>query len=123
MLSEAALEKLMTTLAPIALGALQKKMGDYISTPHGSKVKEGAFKDCEIELVGDKACIVTDADKGRVLYLDENTVQSCQYVKEKKKIQGAKPKTYYYYNITFKDGSVSYARMRRKYRDAMLSHM
>ena len=32
-------------------------------------------------------------------------------------------KTYYYYNIVFKDGNRSYVRMRRKYRDAMLSHM
>lgn len=119
MLPGMALEKLMTTLAPIALGALQKKMGDYISTPHGSKVKEGVFKDCPIELIDNEACIVTDADKGEVLYLNRYTIESYEYKKKKKKIKG----TYYYCNITFKDGSVSYVRMREKYLGAMLRDM
>ena len=42
-----------------------------------------------------------------------------RYVKEKKRTVGLARHTYFYYDITFKDGSESYVRMRRKYRDAM----
>ena len=69
------------------------------------------------------AFIVVDMSRGEVVMLTSDTIQSCQFLKEDKKLNKGKFKTYYYYNIVFKDGNRSYVRMRRKYRDAMLSHM
>lgn len=104
-----------TILGPTALN----KLKNYIEKPHGSKVKEGAFKDCTIELAGDKAFIVATAEKGEIVCLTSEYIQSYQFVKEKQKLHRGKFKTYYYYKITFKDGSESYVRMRKKYCKAM----
>ena len=106
---------IVTIVAPAAWG----KIKDYYGKPHGSKVKMGAYQDCLVELFGDKACIMADAGSGEVVFLTADTIQSCHYVKKKKKTVGLKQHTYYYYNITFKDGSESYVRMRKKYREAM----
>ncbi len=106
-------------LGPEVLAELIK----YFGKTHGSKVKKGAYKDCAIELDGDKAFIVTDPEKGEVVWLASDNIQSYQFVKEKEKFHRMKLKTYYYYNITFKDGSTSYVRMRKKYCKAMLNNV
>ena len=108
-------KKVVTVLAPTALNAAKK----YWSKDHGSKVKRGAFHECSIEMFGDKACIVVDEDNGQIVMLTSDTIQSYKYVKDKKRIVGLTYHTYFYYDIVFKDGSESYVRMRRKYRDAM----
>lgn len=117
--------KLAEILAPELLDRLRKKVMDYKGKPHGSKVKDGAYKDCLIEVDPDEeyAFIVVSMSRGEVVYLTSDTIESCQLIKEDKKLRKGKLKTYYYYNITFKDGSRSYVRMRKKYRDAMLNHM
>lgn len=114
----AAGQKVLTVLGPIAGNKLVK----YLSKDHGSKVKMGAYQECPIGLFGDKACIITDADNGEVIFLTSDTIQSYKYIKEKRRIVGITNHTYFYYNITFKDGSESYVRMRRKYREAMKSY-
>jgi len=114
----AAAKKIAVFLAPTVLAQAKK----YWEKDHGSKVKQGKFQECSIELFGDKACIVVNEDQGEVVFLTSDTIQSYQYVKEKKRIVGLTRHTYFYYDITFKDGSESYVRMRRKYRDAMLSY-
>ncbi len=93
----------------------------YFLKNHGSKVKEGAFKDCTIELAGDKAFIAVTPKKGEIVWLTSDNIRSYQFVKEKERFRPRKMKykTYYYYTITFKDGSQSYVRMRKKYRKAM----
>lgn len=118
---------------PAAAGELAKVLGpemliwlkNHMGKTKGSKVKDGAYKDCAIEVDPNEeyAFIVVDMSRGEVIYLTSDTIQSCQFLKEDKKLHKGKFKTYYYYNIFFKDGSRSYIRMRRKYRDAMLSHM
>ena len=113
--------ELLTILAPKGLDILRKRL----AAPHGSKVKDGAYKDCTIELDenDEYAFIVVDPGRGSVLYLTSDTIQAYQYVKQDKKLHKGKLKTYYYYNITFKDGSASYVRMRKKYCNAMFNHM
>lgn len=110
---------LMKLLGPVVLDELI----EYGGKPHGSKVKEGAFKDCTIELADDKAFIVATPESGEIVWLTSDYIQSCQFVKEKEKLHKGKLKKYYYYNIIFKDGSVSYVRMRKKYREAMLNNI
>lgn len=117
----AAAGQLITILGPQALAWLE----DRLTKPHGSKVKKGAYKDCLIELDESKeyAFIVVDPARGNILYLTSDTIQSCEYVKKAKKRRYLEYKTYYYYDITFKDGNRSYVRMRKKYRNAMFNHM
>ena len=97
---------------------------NYFLKNHGSKVKEGAFKDCTIELAGDKAFIAVTPKKGEIIWLTSDNIQSYQFVKKKDRFRPLKMayKTYYYYTITFKDGSTSYVRMRKKYRKAMMKY-
>ena len=109
---------IVTVVAPSAWNQIKK----YISKDHGSKVKQGAFQECPLEMFGDKACIVVNEDSGEVVMLTSDTIQSYRYVKEKKRTVGLTRHTYFYYDITFKDGSESYVRMRRKYREAMESY-
>jgi hypothetical protein len=96
----------------------------YFLKNHGSKVKEGAFKGCTIELAEDRAFIAVTPKKGEIVWLTSDNIQSYQYVKEKERFRPLKMayKTYYYYTITFKDGSQSYVRMRKKYRKAMMKY-
>lgn len=100
-----------------------KKISKYCSTDHGSKVKRGAFQECPIEEFGDKACIVIDDEKGIVLTLTADTIQSCQLVKKKVRQVGLERHTFYYYDIVFKNGCESYVRMRTKYRKAMEKYL
>lgn len=109
---------LAKVLGPEVLAELIK----YFGKTHGSKVKEGSYKDCTIELDGDKAFIVTNPEKGEVVWLTSDNIQSYKFVKEKEKLHNMKMETYYYYSITFKDGSTSYIRMREKYKIAMIRH-
>ncbi len=96
----------------------------YFLKNRGSKVKEGAFKGCTIELAEDKAFIAVTPKKGEIVWLTSDNIQSYQYVKQKVRFRPNKMayKTYYYYTITFKDGSQSYVRMRKKYRRAMIKY-
>ncbi len=111
--------QILTIVGPVAL----KKAKKFWETDHGSKVKKGAYSECPIELFGDKACIVVSEDGGEIIMLTSDTIQSCHYVKEKKRLVGVKYHTYFYYDITFQNGEESYVRMRRKYRDAMETYM
>lgn len=112
-------KKILTYGGPIAAKELKK----YLGKDHGSKVKMGVYQECSIGMFGDRACIIANADNGEYVLLTSDTIQSYKYVKEKRRVVGLTSHTYFYYNITFKDGSESYVRMRRKYRDAMLNHM
>jgi len=116
-------KKLIQILTPELLKILKEEIERCKSKPHGSKVKEGVFKDCTIELAGDKALIAVNPEKGEVVWLTSDNIQSYQLVKEKERFHIRKYETYYYYYITFKDGSTCYARMRGKYRDAMINNV
>lgn len=99
-----------------------EELKKYFGKTHGSKVKEGRYKDCTIELNGDKAFIVVNPEKGEVVWLTSDNIQSYQFIKEKERLHKGKKKMYYYYHITFKDGSTSCVRMREKYKTAMIRH-
>lgn len=113
----AAIKGVITVLGPTAL----KQAKGYWGGNHGSKVKMGAFQECKIEMYGDKACIVVDSDHGEIVLLTSDYIQSYRFIEEK--FKKLKMKTYYYYEIVFKDGKESYVRMSKKYRDAMVSYM
>lgn len=124
------MEKLITVIEVVKLAEMLgfKSIPDllkYFLRNHGSKVKEGAFKDCTIELAGDKAFIAVTPEKGEIVWLTSDNVESYQFVKKKDRFRPIKMSysTYYYYTITFKNGKTSYVRMRKKYRKAMLNHM
>lgn len=110
---------IITVVAPNAWGKIKKFLGKN----RGSKVKRGAFQDCSIEMFGDKACIVVDEDSGEIIMLTSDTIQTYRYVKEKERTVGLSRHTYFYYDITFKDGSESYVRMRKKYLEAIERYM
>ena len=111
-----------TTIGPVALKMAKKQFKKYLSKDHGSKVKKGEFAEATIEMFGDKACIQLNKEGSQVLLLTSDNIQSYRYVDEKKRMGGKGLHTYFYYDIVFKDGSESYVRMRRKYRDAMLKY-
>lgn len=115
-------KKLITILGPIAADELKRRVEEYRKKPHGSKVKEGIFKDCTIELDGDRAFIAVNPEKGEIVWLTSDNIQSYQFMQEKKKFHNWQLKTYYYYHIIFNDGNQCYARMREKYRDAMINN-
>lgn len=109
-----------TTVAPVALDIAKKQFQKYFSRDHGSKVKMGEFAEATIEMYGDKACIKLNENGSKVLLLTSDTIHSYRFIEEKFHI--SRMKDYYYYDITFKDGSTSYVRMSEKYRDAMLRY-
>lgn len=104
---------------PVALGEAKKLFKKYLQKDQGSKVKKGAFAEASIEMYGNQACIQLDKAGRNVLLLTSDNVRSYEYVKEKKKAHGLTVHKYYYYTIYYTDGSSSYVRMRKKYRDAM----
>ena len=112
-----AAKKIVTAVGPDAV----KHVVKYQKGNHGSKVKRGAYQDCKVEMFGDKACIVTDPDSGEVVFLTSDFIESCRFIEEK--FKKARMKTYYYYEIVFKDGQQSYVRMSSKYRDAMENYL
>lgn len=100
--------------------AIKAKLMDIVTKRRGSKVKMGAYAECPLEMFGDKACIVVNGDKEHIIPLTADTVVSYRPVlKEKKKLVKGKLHKYYYLNILFKSGEESYARMRKKYLEAM----
>ena len=109
----------VAAVAPVALDIAKQLFKKYTSKNHGSKVKMGEFAEASIEMFGDKACIKLNENSSQILLLTSDNVESYHYVEEKKRLVGATYHTYFYYNIKFKDGTESYVRMRRKYRDAM----
>lgn len=111
--------QVINEIVTVVGSALLEKAKVYWSKDHGSKVKMGAFHECPIEMFGDRACIVVDEEKGEVIFLTADFIQSYRYAGQKKRTVKLKQHTYFYYTITFKDGRESYVRMRRKYRDAM----
>lgn len=104
-------------IGPVALNVAKKWYKKYTSKDRGSKVKKGEFAEASIEMFGDKACIQLDEKGSRVLLLTADNIQSYRFVKEDFKV--TRGKTYYYYDIVFRDGTESYVRMSKKYRDAM----
>jgi len=110
-------EGLVTIIAPAVLKETKK----YWKKDHGSKVKEGAYKNCSIDMFGSKACILVEPEQGKVLLLTDEEIAGCKFIKDKFRIKCGK--TYYYYEITFKDGSRSIVRMSKKYRDAMCEYV
>ena len=121
-ISPEALE-LLGKIATVAGPQAVKKIKEYCSTDHGSKVKRGAFQECPVEEFGDKACIVADDKKGILIMLTADTIQSCHLVKQKVRQVGLERHTYYYYDIVFKNGCESYVRMRTKYRKEMEKYL
>lgn len=83
---------------------------------HGSKVKMGMFAECSIERYADRACIV-DKDNGLWIALTSENVKECRYLRKKYKV--SRGKKYYYYEIIFANGSSSYVRMSKKYRECL----
>ena len=112
-------QAIVSVVGPVAL----KKLQDYVSTNQGSKVVQGAFYGCPIEWMGDKACIVLDKQKGEIILLTSDTIQSFQTSYSKKKFAGLKYQRFFYCDIKFKDGSESYAQMTWKYRKAIYKHI
>ncbi len=111
--------KIVVALGPAAL----KEVTHYLLGNHGSKVKMGDYAECKIARFDDTACIVVDSESGAVIPLGEDTVESYDFVKEKKRMVGLKYKTYFYYNVRFKNGQESYIRISRKNMMAFLQHM
>jgi hypothetical protein len=112
---QAVAKKIVEVVGPIALKQAKK----FWDTDHGSKVKQGAYHECPVEMFADKACIVVNEERGEIVLLTSDNVESYRYMKEKKRLNGVQMHTYYYYEIDFKNGEHSYVRMRRKYREAM----
>lgn len=93
-----------------------------MSSYHGSKVKAGDYKECKIASHEGKVYIIVNSERGEIIHLNSDTIESYEYVKEKKRMVGLELKTYFYYNLYFKSGAKSYVRMSRKKRDAMLAY-
>ena len=113
-------------VVPIALDTAKELFGEikdaqayFQKLIKVSKVKMGEFVEAPIGMFGDKACILLNDDGSKVLLLTSDTIESYQFVQEKKKGVGPSRHRYRYYNITFKNGSTSYVRMRRTYAEAM----
>lgn len=115
-------KKAIAVLGPVALAEAGKQFKKYTSVDHGSKVKTGQFAGASIKLSGDMAYIKLNEDSSRILPLTPENIESCRYMTKKKRQVGLESHTYYYYEITFKDGSKCTARMRKKYREAMIKH-
>ena len=103
----------------VALNIAKEVFKTYTSKNHGSKVKMGEFAGAALKMFGDKACIKLNKDGSKVLMLTKENVKSYKYHTEKQKMGPKGYHTYFYYTITFKDGTESYVCMRQKYRDAI----
>lgn len=108
---------IVTTIGEIIvkyIGDLPEIIKTEIKKDHGSKVKVGRFHDCSIVFAGTKSCIVVDAEQHELVYLTPECVLCSRYVE--KKFRPSRAKTYYYYEIIFKDGTESYVRVSEKHR-------
>ena len=90
-------EGMKIVVGPMVLKETKK----FLEKNHGSKVKKGLYHDCPIELFGDMACIITDMEKGELVLLTSENIESLYFEKEKRR--GVPLHTYYYYTITYKN--------------------
>lgn len=111
--------KIIKIAGPIAL----EQITEYLSGNHGSKVKEFAYADCKIARFDNIPCIVVDAGSGEIIPLNADTIEKYTFIKEKKRMVGVKLKTYFYYDIMFKNGERSRIRISRKNCDAMFHNL
>ena len=97
------------------IGAAYEAIKKELKKDHGSKVKAGRFVDCPVVAVGTTSCIVVDEDNNTFVYLTpENVLRSTHVKKNFRLIRG---KTYYFYELVFRDGSQSYIRVSKKHRN------
>lgn len=96
------------------IGDLPETIKAELKKDHGSKVKVGRFHDCSIVFAGTKSCIVVDAEQHELVYLTPEYVLCSRYVE--KKFRLSRGKTYYYYEIIFRDGTESYVRVSEEHR-------
>lgn len=101
------------------IGDLPETIKAELKKDHGSKVKVGRFHDCSIVFAGTKSCIVVDAEQHELVYLTPECVLRSRYVE--KKFRPSRAKTYYYYELIFKDGTESYVRVSEKHRQNLES--
>lgn len=101
------------------IGDLPEIIKAELKKDHGSKVKVGRFHDCSIVFAGTKSCIVVDAEQHELVYLTPECVLRSRYVE--KKFRPSRAKTYYYYELIFKDGTESYVRVSEKHRQNLES--
>ncbi|NCE65548.1 hypothetical protein D1159_13400 [Pseudoflavonifractor sp. 524-17] len=101
------------------IGDLPEIIKAELKKDHGSKVKVGRFHDCSIVFAGTKSCIVVDAEQHELVYLTPECVLRSRYVE--KKFRPTRAKTYYYYELVFKDGTESYVRVSEKHRQNLES--
>jgi len=116
----AGIKKGATQIVKIAGPIALKQITEYLSGNHGSKVKEFAYAECKIARFDNIPCIVVDEGSGKIIPLSSDTIEKYTFIKEKKRMVGVKRKTYFYYDITFKNGERSRIRISRKNSDAML---
>lgn len=97
------------------IGASYEAIKKELKKNRGSKVKTGLFAGSPIVEAGTSSCIVVDKDKHMFVYLTSENVQRITRVKKNFKL--IRGKTYYYYDLTFRDGTRSYIRVSKKHRD------
>lgn len=119
----AGIKKGATQIVKIAGPFALKQIKEYLSGNHGSKVKEFAYAECKIARFDHVPCIVVDEGSGKIIPLSSDTIEKYTFIKEKKRMVGVKLKTYFYYDITFKNGERSRIRISRKNCDAMLRNL
>lgn len=112
-----ALELAKKGIVTILVPAVIKEAEKYWSKDHGSKVKDGAYEESSIQIVGNKACILVDVAHGEVVFLTSDEIESCKFIKEKFRLN--RGKKYYYYEILFTDGKVCQIRVSDLIREAM----
>lgn len=88
---------------------------------HKSKVKEGTFEDSMIALYMGKAWILCESEC-TIIPLSDSTIMRCSFVKTKEKTVGLKRKTYYYYDIHFRNYNACRIRISEKYRNALVKY-
>jgi len=99
--------KATVSIIPIII----KELKEYNKNPHGSKVKEGAFKGNRISILDNESCILVDSES--IVPLTSDYVKICKY--DKKKFRIKMMKDYYYFNIVFTDDRRSYIRVSEKH--------
>ena len=119
----AGIKKGATQIVKIAGPFALKQITEYLSGNHGSKVKEFAYAECKIARFDNIPCIVVDSGSGKIIPLSSETIEKYTFIKEKKRMVGVKLKTYFYYDITFRNGERSRIRISRKNCDAMLRNL
>ena len=119
----AGIKKGATQIAKIAGPFALKQITEYLSGNHGSKVKEFAYAECKIARFDNIPCIVVDSGSGKIIPLSSETIEKYTFIKEKKRMVGVKLKTYFYYDIKFRNGERSRIRISRKNCDVILRNL